>query len=151
MSISYNIFISLVFSCNQTGVRGYYDLVNNGKILVSDSSFEPQRFSKGEAIHRLKNEVDFEVDSDANGEVVGNSVDVEYRAGDENGMGGNSVEELFQQNQDDKLAFSQWPAVGTVPEFYYAHSQKQDAQESKMQYKYRPTILIDVITIEEQT
>ncbi|KAI8005170.1 hypothetical protein LOK49_LG08G02111 [Camellia lanceoleosa] len=102
MSISYNIFISLVFSCNQTGVRGSYDLVNNGKILVSDSSFEPQRFSKGEAIHRLKNEVDFEVDSDANGEVVGNSVDVEYRAGDENGMGGNSVEELFQQNQDDK-------------------------------------------------
>ncbi|KAL7176975.1 hypothetical protein ACSBR2_030332 [Camellia fascicularis] len=93
MSISYNIFISLVFSCNQTGVRGYYDLVNNGKILVSDSSFEPQRFSK----------VDFEVDSDANGEVVGNSVDVEYRAGDENGMGGNSVEELFQQNQDDKV------------------------------------------------
>ncbi|KAF5939231.1 hypothetical protein HYC85_023490 [Camellia sinensis] len=47
--------------------------------------------------------VDFEVDSDANGEVVGNSVDVEYRAGDENGMGGNSVEELFQQNQDDKV------------------------------------------------
>ncbi|KAL7163653.1 hypothetical protein ACSBR2_039715 [Camellia fascicularis] len=47
--------------------------------------------------------VDFEVDSDANDEVVGNSVDVEYRAGDENGIGGNSVEELFQQNQDDKV------------------------------------------------
>ena len=50
-----------------------------------------------------------------------------------------------------QLAFSQWPAVGTVPEFYCVHSVKQDAQESKMQYKYRPTILIDVITIEEQT
>ncbi|THG20028.1 hypothetical protein TEA_008562 [Camellia sinensis var. sinensis] len=46
--------------------------------------------------------MDFEVDSDANGEVVGNSVDVEYRAGDENGMGGNSnernkIRELSQQ------------------------------------------------------
>ncbi|XAR71167.1 hypothetical protein NMG60_11028303 [Bertholletia excelsa] len=47
--------------------------------------------------------MDFEVDDDVNGEVVGNSVDVEGRTGDENGMGGSSVEGVFEQNEDDKV------------------------------------------------
>ncbi|XP_028122797.1 uncharacterized protein LOC114319926 [Camellia sinensis] len=98
-----------------TGLLAYA----NGMSTPLEESTFTQRFRTDEvlAIWREKMElsnglmekstymfqVDFEVDSDANGEVVGNSVDVEYRAGDENGMGGNSVEELFQQNQDDKV------------------------------------------------
>ncbi|XP_052208437.1 protein FAR1-RELATED SEQUENCE 5 isoform X2 [Diospyros lotus] len=48
--------------------------------------------------------MDFEVDGDVDGEVVGNSVDLEGRAGDENGMVGSSIEGAFQQNQDDKAS-----------------------------------------------
>ncbi|CAL5335352.1 unnamed protein product [Camellia sinensis] len=48
--------------------------------------------------------MDFEVDGDVNGEVVGNSVDVEGSAGDENVMAGSSVARVFQQNQDDKVS-----------------------------------------------
>ncbi|KAL7248813.1 hypothetical protein ACSBR1_011067 [Camellia fascicularis] len=48
--------------------------------------------------------VDFEVDGDVNGEVVGNSVDLEGSAGDENVMAGSSVARVFQQNQDDKVS-----------------------------------------------
>ncbi|KAJ8445747.1 hypothetical protein Cgig2_026074 [Carnegiea gigantea] len=45
--------------------------------------------------------VDFGVDGDVNGEVVGNSIDTDGKGGDENEMGGSSVE--GGQSQDDKL------------------------------------------------
>ncbi|CAL5354888.1 unnamed protein product [Camellia sinensis] len=38
----------------------------------------------------------------------------------------------------NRLAFSQWPAVGTVPEFYCVHSVKQDAQEMHLHRRYWP-------------
>ncbi|XP_059632923.1 protein FAR1-RELATED SEQUENCE 5-like [Cornus florida] len=47
--------------------------------------------------------MDFEVDGDVNGEVIGNSIDVECRVGDEIEMGGSSVEGAFQQDQDHKV------------------------------------------------
>ena len=46
--------------------------------------------------------VDFE-DADFNDEVIGNSVNVEDMAGEENGVEGNSVEGVFHQNQDDNV------------------------------------------------
>ncbi|KAG2720862.1 hypothetical protein I3760_02G054200 [Carya illinoinensis] len=48
--------------------------------------------------------MEFGVDGDVNGEVVGNSVEFEdHRVGDENETGGSSVEGAFQQDQDDKM------------------------------------------------
>ncbi|XP_057471251.1 protein FAR1-RELATED SEQUENCE 5-like [Actinidia eriantha] len=48
--------------------------------------------------------MDFKVDDDVSGEVVGDSVDVEVRAGDENGIGGCSIEAVFHQSQCDKVS-----------------------------------------------
>uniref|UniRef100_A0A5B7B163 FAR1 domain-containing protein n=1 Tax=Davidia involucrata TaxID=16924 RepID=A0A5B7B163_DAVIN len=47
--------------------------------------------------------MDFEVDDELSGEVSGNSVDMEGRAGDGNGTGGSSAEGVFQQDQDNKV------------------------------------------------
>ncbi|XP_057958092.1 protein FAR1-RELATED SEQUENCE 5-like [Malania oleifera] len=47
--------------------------------------------------------MDFVVDDDANGEVVGNSVDVEGRSCDGNEMGASSVEVAFQLGEDEKI------------------------------------------------
>ncbi|KAF5451976.1 hypothetical protein F2P56_027024 [Juglans regia] len=48
--------------------------------------------------------MEFGVDGDVNGEVLGNSVESEdHRVGDENETGGSSVEGAFQQDQDDKM------------------------------------------------
>ncbi|KAG6730726.1 hypothetical protein I3842_01G094700 [Carya illinoinensis] len=50
------------------------------------------------------NKVEFGIDGNANGEVVGSSAEVEdRRVGDENETGGSSVEGAFQQDQDDKM------------------------------------------------
>ncbi|XP_057490435.1 protein FAR1-RELATED SEQUENCE 6-like [Actinidia eriantha] len=46
--------------------------------------------------------LDFE-DDDINDEVVGNSVNVEDRPGEENGVEGSSVEGVFHQDQDDNM------------------------------------------------
>ncbi|KAG7995058.1 hypothetical protein I3843_01G089400 [Carya illinoinensis] len=48
--------------------------------------------------------MEFGIDGNANGEVVGSSAEVEdRRVGDENETGGSSVEGAFQQDQDDKM------------------------------------------------
>lgn len=47
--------------------------------------------------------VDFEVDVDVNGEVVGSSVDIEGRTDDENAIAGSSVDGSFQQCLDVKV------------------------------------------------
>ncbi|KAA8531414.1 hypothetical protein F0562_006233 [Nyssa sinensis] len=47
--------------------------------------------------------MDFEVDGDLNGEVLGDSVDMEGREGDGNGTGGSSDEGVFEQDQDKKV------------------------------------------------
>jgi hypothetical protein len=48
--------------------------------------------------------VEFGVDDDINGEMVGNSAGVEdRRVGDENGTGGSSVEGAFPQDRDEKM------------------------------------------------
>lgn len=48
--------------------------------------------------------VEFGVDGDTNGEVVGSSAEMDdRRVGDENETGGSSVEGAFHQDQDDKM------------------------------------------------
>lgn len=47
--------------------------------------------------------MEFGVDGDVSGELVGSSIDAEGRGGDENETGGSSVEGVFQQVQDDKM------------------------------------------------
>ncbi|PQQ05144.1 protein FAR1-RELATED SEQUENCE 2 [Prunus yedoensis var. nudiflora] len=48
--------------------------------------------------------MEFSVDGDVSGEVVGSSAEVEIsRAGDENETGGSSIEGAFQLGQDDKM------------------------------------------------
>ncbi|KAK7846000.1 hypothetical protein CFP56_008611 [Quercus suber] len=48
--------------------------------------------------------MEFSVDGNLNGEVDGNSAELEdHRVNDENETGGSSVEGAFQQDQDDKM------------------------------------------------
>lgn len=47
--------------------------------------------------------VDFEVDSDGNADILGNSVEVECRVSDGNEIGGSSDEGSFQPDQDVKM------------------------------------------------
>lgn len=58
----------------------------------------------GKIVISLLTAVEFGVDGDTNGEVVGSSAEMDdRRVGDENETGGSSVEGAFHQDQDDKM------------------------------------------------
>lgn len=54
-------------------------------------------------INSLVAAVDYRVDSNVNGEMMGNSIEACSRGGDRDEMGGTSVEIAFQEDQDNKV------------------------------------------------